>query len=343
MTDPAFDERFWLHYPPILRPIDRARRALHGFSGSVVWKAATEAGFVAVRRFPLQKTWQYSPLAPAFSDRPPFELDHAHLFRARIHGWTEVPQPLPNNDGQTFTKHDGAWWDVCTWQSGEPAQIPVDGPHLRAAMHLIARWHIYWTGEKSKELHSVDADAVQSRRTEWRRLWRRQWASPGGWSGTAEDPLGLSDRTARAVKARARRIESQLYELQTLFAAEPKVLCHGDLHREHVLFTDGKPTGLIDLSCRWDYAAADLARWLSTTTDMNRWAQAVEWYRERAPLSAASERAIPMLAETGLAIAALRWEKWLLGVDPERRYFPRPDLAYDRWRAVVERLEGGEV
>jgi Ser/Thr protein kinase RdoA (MazF antagonist) len=320
MTDPPFDERLWSHYPSILRPINDSRHLLLGFSGSVVWKVATESGPVAVRQLPR-----------TVGPRPP--TDHSNLTRVRLHGWSEVPQPLPNNDGETFTKHADSWWDLCTWQPGELARVPIDERHLQAAMHFIARWHAFWTKEKLVGTQSNTADSVQNRQLEWNRLKARDCTTP------KSDPLGLQRRTAQISSAIAHRVDAHLHELPLLLSDEPKVYCHGDLHHEHILFTDGSPTGLIDLSCRWDYAAADLARWLSTTTEMNHWPQAVEWYREGAPLSAASERAIPLLAETGLVIAALRWEKWLFGSDPERRYFPRPDLAYDRWRSVVERLE----
>ena len=327
MSDSAFDERIWSHYPSILHPTNQSRLCLHGFSGSVVWKVATNSGPIAVRRFPCRP-----------DDRPP--SDHSSLIRARLHGWMEVPQPLPNNEGQTFTKHDDSWWDVCTWQPGEPARLPIGEPHLRSAMHFIARWHSFWTNEKTDSNSNViPQDAVARRNEEWRRLWRNEGASAGVRDGRADDPVGLSGRTFRVVEARSRQLEEHLHKLPLLLSNEPKVFCHGDLHHEHLLFTDGKPTGLIDLSCRCDFAAADLARWLSTTTEMNRWPQAIEWYREGAPLSAASGRAIPLLAQTGLVIAALRWEKWLLSADPERRYFPRPDLAYARWRNLVERLE----
>jgi Ser/Thr protein kinase RdoA (MazF antagonist) len=340
MSDPAIDEQFWSHYPSILHPNDFSRQCLHGFSGSVVWKIATELGHVAVRRFPSRKPpGSTLGLRTLVHERPP--LDHHELTRARLYGWNEVPQPLPNNDGETFTMHDDSWWDVCSWQPGEPVKLPIDGPHLREAMHFIARWHSFWTKQSARfDSNDIHQDAVGRRIEEWRRLWRIDWSTQGLWGNRSNDPLGLAGRAFRAVKARARVMESHLHQLPLLLSNEPKVFCHGDLHREHILFTDGKPTGLIDLSCRWDYAAADLARWLFTTTEANRWTQAAEWYREVAPLSAASERAIPMLAETGLVIAALRWEKWLLGIDPERRYFPRPDLAYDRWRMIVERLEG---
>jgi len=210
-------------------------------------------------------------------------------------------------------------------------------------MHFIARWHRFWNKANSGfDPNHGDTDAIGRREMEWRRLWRNSFPDLTHLP-RPEDPLGLAGRTHRAVNARARRVEEALHELPSLLALEPKVICHGDLHREHILFTDHVVTGFIDLSCRWDYAAADLARWLSTTAEPNRWAEAVAWYREVAPLSPATERAIPLLAETGLVIAALRWERWLLGPASERRFFPRPDLAYDRWRLILERLEGAEL
>lgn len=332
MSDPEIDERFWSHYPAILHPISTPQSTTPGMSGSIVWKVETKSGSVAVRRF--SERQQESSLAVA----------HSLMSRARAFGWGEIPQPLPNNDGQTLTNYDGVFWDICTWQLGDRVELPIDDNRLRSAMHLIARWHSFWTRDKLGSLVvPITLDSIENRRSEWQRLGNSD-SCPRLQLGNAtqnSDPLALGERTSKIVKSRTGKINEQLSSLTVLLARESKVLCHGDLHREHILFTDGEPSGLIDLSCRWDYAAADLARWLSTTTEANCWPQAVEWYREVAPLSAASERAIPILAETGMVIAALRWEKWLLGSDPERRCFPRPELAYDRWRSLVERLEGG--
>lgn len=210
-------------------------------------------------------------------------------------------------------------------------------------MHFIARWHSFWTKDRvGWDDNVIPHNAIERRREAWRGFLRNRWFF---WDGgeNQEDPLGLEGRVFRAVTARARLVESHLRALPRLLGGVPYVYCQGDLHREHILFTAGVPTGLIDLSCRWDFAAADLARWLPSVAEPNRWPQAVEWYREVAPLSANSERAIPMLASTGLVIAAVRWREWLLGAEPRRRRFPRPELAYGRWQEVVERLERVEL
>ena len=351
MTIPALDGHFWSHYPSILRPLAPPTPSQPGLSGGVVWRAETNAGPVAIRRF---APHQHLPSTHAV---------HDHTTKARALGWIEIPQPLPNSHGGTLTDHGNHLWEITTWQPGEPAKFPIDDLRNGAAMRFIARWHSFWTRDKlGHNLQTASPDAVANRQAEWQRLttgWHAQAASAGmsnspepsescprlqlGHATPNNDPLRLAGRTAQAVKARADRTEDHLHVLPPLLAREPKVYCHGDLHREHILFTDDDVTGFIDLSCRWDYAAADLARWLSTTTEPNRWAEAVAWYREVASLSPASERAIPLLAETGLVIAALRWKRWLLGPESERRFFPRPDLAYDRWRLIVERLEAAEL
>ena len=325
------DARLWRHFPPILQPIDIHPLIPTGLSGSVVWKVRTHAGDVAVRKF-----------GPRTSNRTT-EESHSTMSLARRFGWKEVPQPFPNNLGLTTTQSGDDHWDLCTWQPGEPAKLPIDGPHLRSALHFIARWHSFWTKERAGWNDNVILQtAEQRRRAEWRRLYRNGIPDVLHFEHAA-DPLGLNSRAWRAASARARRLEEILGGLPPLLVGEPLVFCHGDLHHEHLLFAEGVPTGLIDLSCRWDYAAADLARWLPSVADANRWPQAIEWYREKALLSERSERAIPMLVETGLAIAALRWREWLLGADSHRRCFPRPDLAYGRWREVVERLERLEL
>jgi Ser/Thr protein kinase RdoA (MazF antagonist) len=325
------DERFWRRYPQALHPRSISDSESSGLSGAVVWKAATACGDVAVRRHETN------------ADLPTLKAAHADMNRARLHGWTEVPQPLPNNDGETLTHHDGAWRDVCTWQPGAPAKLPIDVRHLRSSMHLIARWHSFWTKDRvGWDDNVIPQNAVERRREAWRGFLRNRWFF---WDGgeSQEDPLGLEGRVYRAVCARSRLVESRLRALPGLLNGESYVYCHGDLHRDHILFTDGVPTGLIDLSCRWDFAAADLARWLPSVAEQNRWPQAVEWYREKAPLSANAERAIPMLVTTGLVIAAVRWRNWLLVAGRQRRNFPQRELAYRRWQEVVERLERVEL
>src|SRR4051794_4758303 len=104
MSDLSLDERLWAHYPSILQPVDRAQSPLQGLSGAIVWKVATEPALSAARRHPMSI---YIPTPRSA---------HEQMTAARAHGWAEVPQPLPNNDGETFTKHDDSWWDVCTWQ-----------------------------------------------------------------------------------------------------------------------------------------------------------------------------------------------------------------------------------
>ena len=315
---------FWRHYPTVLHPIEIFEIQSTGLSGAIVWKASTKSGDIAVRMFGPQ------------TRQTDIRNAHAFLSHARQLGWVEVPQTFPANDGSMIVEHAGAFWDICTWQPGEPAPLPISDDRLRSSINLIAHWHRFWKRENATPNSSAVQNAVQRRRAEWLRL-----ADGESFCGAKGDDL--ADRTLEAIEARRRSLEELFEALPLLLANERLVLTHGDLHREHILFTDDLPTGLIDLSGRWDYPAADLARWLPSVAEPNRWSQAFEWYREKAPLSANSERAIPMLDATGLAISALRWAEWLLGIEGRRRYFPRPDLAYRRWQEVVERLERLEL
>jgi Ser/Thr protein kinase RdoA (MazF antagonist) len=320
----ALGPQFWQQYPSLLHPIQTPEVHSTGLSGAIIWKASTKSGDIAVRRF-----------GPKTS-RSDVQILHDLLTQARRLSWHEVPQPFPANDGSTVVEHAGSHWDLCSWQPGEPSTLPISDGRLRSSMHLIARWHGFWTRENTGTFIDANSNAVLRRQTEWRRL-------TDGKSFREAAGGDLARRTFVAIEARRRRLEELFNALPLVLAAEPLVFTHGDLHREHILFTDDMPTGLIDLSCRWDYAAADLARWLPSVAEPNRWPHALEWYREKAPMSTNSERAIPMLAATGLTIAALRWKEWLLGSEPYRRYFPNLDLANRRWQEVIESLERLEL
>src|SRR6476619_5060032 len=113
MSDSEIDARFWSHFPAIIHPICPPQSTNPGMSGSVVWKVETKSGLVAVRKY--SECQQESSLATT----------HSLMTRARAFGLNEIPQPLPNNEGRTLTNHDGVFWDVSTWQLGEPAELPI--------------------------------------------------------------------------------------------------------------------------------------------------------------------------------------------------------------------------
>ena len=118
------------------------------------------------------------------------------------------------------------------------------------------------------------------------------------------------------------------------------LLCHRDLHREHVLFEDGQPCGLIDWGALGiDSPACDVARLLGSLVpdDSAAWHDAIDAYRQFAPLDDGEEELSWRLDQIGCMIAALHWLEWIV---VERRHFVERVAALERWETLLRRLQG---
>lgn len=308
-----------------------------GFSGGMVWRLECPSGFAALRCWP--------------AGYPAVRLAAVHRVQSAAHanGCKVVPLPIPNCAGSTYLLRDNYLWDLCTWMPGEPApNFELDDSLLVAAIDAVVSWHRAIAGNLTQaDLHQFgEAESVRAaiaqhecpspgiarRWSEWQRLTAlvtsfRHW------------PLELADLANRmlVVVRRFANFADSRRKWQSLPVRMR--LCLRDVHREHVLFTGQRVSGLVDFGAvGLDTIACDLARLLGDTIPDQpaRWPMAIAYCRRSIAMIDDEVRLIDDFHILGTLIGALHWLEWLA---IERRSFDNPSAAYRRLEALVRRLE----
>jgi len=215
-------------------------------------------------------------------------------------------------------------WDLVTWRPGKADYRDAPSrPRLRAAMHTLARFHDL--AGRDNCTPSLIPPSVTDRLHQWEEL-------RGGLLAKIEQALArpldnpidqLAPRLLNVAKAAyfASRADQSLGEVPKL-PLQPTIR---DVHHDHVLFTGDEVTGLIDFGAmRIDTPLADIARLLRSLAGDDRDARAfaLAVYAELRPLSAADERLIAWLDETGTILSVFNWLNWLY---VERRDMGEPE------------------
>lgn len=307
-----------------------------GFSGGRVWKVRVDGSLAALRRWP--HGYRETRLCAI----------HEILLEANGAGCGFVPVPVSNRRGATTLVEGGHLWDLSTWMPGEPAPAAsCDEGRVRAALGCLRQWHDFGRQRASR----LDVSELTDRATalafrqkqpspspgllrrcrEWKRLFPR-----APFPVESPDPCHLARRTFQAATRAARRmdhLESMARE------AVPLTVCWNDPHRDNVLFVGNSVGGLIDYgSVAVDCPAADLGRLLGSflPKDRSRWTELLDAYDIAAETRRWALHAW-LFHHTGMVIAALHWWEWH---GRWGRTFADPPAAYERWRRVVETLEG---
>ena len=301
------------HYPPVLRGPITPLGNHGGFSGALLFRVGDANATCCLRAWPI--------------DVKPERLDYIHalMHRAAAAGLDFVPRIFPATNGQHAVSSAGRLWELTTWMPGTSGAADV--PHVEAAFTTLARLHLAWS--EPLPAHGV-CPAVERRWSAY-----RDWLplTTSGWQPPSDplDPMAaVAKRAWKAVRRRLPELPHLLLPWTSRLLPLQSCLC--DIWSDHVRFTEGRVTGLIDFgSCKVDHVAVDLARLAgSMAASPERRAAALEAYSRVRPLTA-SERVLAQVVErTGDIVAASNWLRWLY----------REGRTYEDRQAIAVRLEG---
>ena len=276
-----------------------------GFSGAGVWRVPTASGDFALR------LW---PAAPP----PRARLAGLHALLAhvvRVDPAVPVAAPVPATGGATLIRLGGRLAQLEPWLPGEPPGANPSPADLAAAAGALARFHAAAatfapTGGAAAYFASSPAGTPPSLTARRDRLdrWLAGTAGSVG-SHLNSAPPGPFGEAAETLLARLRRDGPALRDELTRFAAAPVPLAPvlRDVHREHVLLTAGRVTGLIDPSAALaDSPAADLAR-LATSLAPDRLDDLIAAYRAARPFGRQEADLARGLADAGALLSGLAW------------------------------------
>jgi Ser/Thr protein kinase RdoA (MazF antagonist) len=333
MLDNRYDLSTILAFYPVLKP---GAAAVHpnegGFSGSLVWRLATEQGVLCLRRWPAEYTdagrlrWIHRVLAGVFET-----------------GFRRVPVPLTAAGGETAVRHGGHLWQLEPWLPGEAADAGQLGPQsekrIEAALTALAEFHraVAETGNrqpdgpapgivkrmaKISELMNGGLKRLKQIATAGRNLWPEL-------ADRAPAVLQMFTMLAPGVATRLGKASKQVV------AIRPAIR---DIHREHVLFEGDQVSGIVDFGAmQFDHVAADIARLLGSLAgdDRQLWQHGFQAYEKVHPLTDDERRLVPTYNESERLLAGMNWLWWVF-VDGRR--FANRTAVLARFDEIVTRL-----
>lgn len=341
LIDPA--SLLSLYPPPWNHPFFPLEEQSAGWSGGVVWRVRSGGREGALRRWP-----DSFPLIR-------IQVIHAAQGHARKNDCRFVPQVIHTNDGSDLITREGSHWELVEWMPGEPAdRKAVSQDQLGAAAVAMAKWHMAFSPPNSpielnhlgcaevitafRSQQSVPSPAIARRLSEWKRL--APFIENGGGTSHFSDLRFLTERTRRLLAGvhhsylQLSRWEKRPVEM---------VLSLPDLHREHVLFSDAKVSGIIDLGgMTIDMPALDIARYAGSFDARFRSLHEIihmmtESYRTVRALDEFSDVLINSIARVSTLVGAMHWCEWLTTMN--RIPIQRRDAAIRRWEELVQQVE----
>ena len=346
-----------------------------GFSGARLWRARSARGAFCLRRWPAEHpsparlAWIHAviehaarqdlvPLAtPVATNRgDTFVREGGHLWELTRWLPGEPWEFWPPSDKETLATVLLLREDRSTINPARQATTNAcrQASMIAAAAAALARFHIATASFNSQlsnnQLSGIQQDAAGARgssptlRERWQRL-------------QALTPARLERLRSAVLKANLwpRLAPLALETLELVPRAAPRVValvepcltlevdwqpCLRDIWSDHVLFTGGEVTGLIDYGAmRVESPAADFARLLGSIAgdDETRWSigqQAYEAARERT-FTAEEWRLAQAFDATQTLFSGWNWIEWIF---LQRREFPDLGRVERRLQAIVERL-----
>lgn len=334
--------RAWFGGSPV-----SVERVSGGFSGANVYRCKGPQGMVALRQWP----------SGIRADR--IEEIHRVVRTAHEQGCRSVPPFFLTRDGASYLLVGSRCWDAMRWMPGQAWSAETSAlsriETVRAGCQTIAFFH-----QSVVDLTSCrgPAPAIEAR---WRRLAEVEpWLTAPLRYQTVTNPFRHPSRedialawlpgVERQVKAIWQRHGSRLRDRLKWFLQEsfPLQYVLRDVHREHLLFDEGKVSGLIDFDAvRMDTPAADVSRYVSSFFDVPPekrmlgellseavvpsenasipalWKAAMAGYRSERPLSDREFRLAKFLAEIGPLLSLVNWAVWSTspprGMQPPRQ------------------------
>ena len=257
---------------------------------------------------------------------------------------------LPSGPSGTLFSWADENWELSTWRPGNPATVNADLETIHQGAQMIAQFH-----ECTASLESRHQPApIIRERLQVLAARRQQLPLPVQWVGRVD----LDAELAAALRDAANllqwkwdeahdQINRSLNQYHDCSLATQYVL--RDVHAQHILFSEGQATGLIDFDAvRIDTPASDLARWAGSflsgrqpTGDV--WKAAIAGYRSKRVLNTSNEPLDVRLAKdlcfAGTWLSLANWLVWLL-VD-QRDFATPPGALAERIRNLIRSASPG--
>ncbi|MFH5803018.1 phosphotransferase [Alienimonas sp. DA493] len=276
-----------------------------GFSGAGVTRIPTAAGDFALRRW---------PAAPP----PRARLSGLHALLAhlrRVDPTLPIAVPATTLAGETLFPLGDRLAQFEPWLPGDPL-APTPTPAQRAAAGVaLARFHAAaesFAPPPAARPYFAPEAAGAPRSLLDRRERLRAWLD----DGAARAAAALRDEPPSPFREHGERLLATLAAVGPSLAARleeaarrpvPLAPVLRDVHREHLLFTGDRVTGLIDpAAALTDSPAADLAR-LAGSFASPSLEPLIAAYRTVRPLSDEEERLAGTLHDAGALLSGLAW------------------------------------
>lgn len=268
------------HYPSEVARETTFLAGAGGLSGARIWHVRGDAGEWCL------KVW---PAATTSAEQ--LVLGHRLMDLANRAGLDYVPRVLATRSAASFIETAEGFWDLTSWQPGQPATLP-NLEQLRSAGRALGLAHAVWAGHVRSQ---GPCPGIARRLAALADVDHAMRAAPA---------TELAVAVARAAPHFRRELERWR---EVSFPLSP---CLCDVRREHVLFENDAVTGLIDFgAARLDHPANDLARYLGDAVggDPIRWQPLLDAYAAVRPLSEQERLLVAVLERSGVVASALYW------------------------------------
>jgi len=234
------------------RGITRIEPMPPGMSGASLFRCSAPSGEAIAL-----KCW------PSATSAARVDEVHRIVARARSAGCNLIPNLI------TWTQHGATcprWtesdrhWEAMQWLPGKPLGIDASLPEIRAGAAAVATFHrsVSILAESRQPAPAVIARLVRLRELD---------SIVPQLKPTPELPPSLRaavENARQLLDWRWNRVRNELWNRLRRYEQQPLPLQYvlRDVHRDHVLFENGQPAGLIDFDAvRCDTPMTDLARW----------------------------------------------------------------------------------
>lgn len=320
------------------RPQVEKPRGIGGFSGTTIYRVTQDDETYCLKHLPQDiNLARHTELGLLLDD----------LYEQ---GLEFVPVPLRTRSGSYVLQDRAGYWQMEPWMPGHADYWLKPLPErLQAAAQALARWHVAARSIEHLELDWFRVEAlaiaptVIERQARWQ-SYQSDWLeqiSNGVHTELDAAWRELGERLLFGVKEFAAELSANLQAAHAWQVPLQPVL--RDVWHDHVLFTGGKVSGLIDYgAARTDTVAADLSRLLGSLTGQGgaAWERALQSYEAIRPLAENERRLLPVLDLSNVVLSGLTWLR--------RRYVENatvsdPPRVLDRLKRIARRLSENRI
>jgi len=288
-------------------PAPRVERVPQGLSGASVYRCSAADRCLALKRWPVNTV----------ADR----VDEVHrVQRFAAQSLPFIPRLIAHQPDQYRFTLASTHFELSTWMPGsliDPHSDPAPADAIKAGAAAIARFHqaVLPLGA-TREV----APAVLRRLERLREIQREL---PGALPNATRiiGPVGFA---AKFLAAQWRELHSESAALLRNWENRT-IAVHWalrDIHREHILFNNGRVSGMVDFDAvRKDTMATDLARWVGSFADFGLdlpvlWEAVWAGYSSERAVSSCDQELASAIEKASWYIHLANWVIWVSG-DPQ--------------------------